>query len=230
MKPKPAQQLILKSIKEKVIVKKEVQNKTFTVFNELKSILKEIQAELHEKVQKVDPDTIVEYKEKGKFEAEFKIADDTLIFWMHTDIFNFDHDHGIWKSSYIEEDHSRTFCGMICIYNFLSDSFKYNRVTDLGYLIARLFLNKDLHYFVEGKRQLGFLYNDFDHAVLDREALKSVLESAILYSLDFDLFSPPYDEMKEVSVSGIMEAAANVRITTGKRLGFRFQADDDKSE
>ena len=50
---------------------------------------------------------------------------------------------------------------MINIYNFLADSFKYNRLNDVGYLVGRVFLNKDLHYFVEGKRQLGFLYNDF---------------------------------------------------------------------
>ena len=35
-----------------------------------------------------------------------------------------------------------TFCGIINIYNFLSDSFKYNRESDLGYLVGRIFINK----------------------------------------------------------------------------------------
>ena len=117
---------------------------------------------------------------------------------------------------------------MIYIYNFLADSFKYNRVNDVGYMIARIFVNIDSHYFVEGKRQLGFLYNDFPNKVIDRQAMKSIIESAIIYALDFDLFTPPFDEMQEVSVSQILEASENMRIKTGKRLGFRFQADSDQ--
>ena len=44
----------------------------------------------------------------------------------------------------------RTYCGVINMYNFLSDSFKYNRENDLGYLIGRMFINKE-NTFVEGK-------------------------------------------------------------------------------
>lgn len=230
MKQKSAVPLILKSIKDKAIVKKEIFKKTLSTFNELKSVLKELQQELQEKIHKIDPEIQVEYKDRGKFEVEFRIADDVLVFWMHSDVFTFDSEHSIWKTSYVDDDKTRTFCGMITFYNFLSDSFKYNRVNDLGYMIARLFLNKDMHYFVEGKRQLGFLYNDFDHSTLDRNSLRAVLESAILYSLEFDLFSPPYEEMKQISVSEIIEATANLKISTGKRLGFRFQADDDNIE
>lgn len=230
MKNKTAIPTILKSIKEKAVVKKEIFKKTQTTFAELKLVLRELEKELKEKVKSIDPEIHVEFKDKGRFEAEFKIADDTLVFWMHTDIFTFDTDHSIWKTSYVDEDKTRTFCGMITIYNFLSDSFKYKRVNDLGYMIARLFVNKDMHYFVEGKRQLGFLYNEFDTAELDRANLRAVLESAILYCLEFDLYSPPYDDMKQVSVSEIMEAEDSHKISTGKRLGFRFQADDDNIE
>ena len=230
MKNKTAIPTILKSIKEKAVVKKEIYKKTQTTFAELKQVLRELEKELKDKVKSIDPEIHVEFKDKGRFEAEFKIADDTLVFWMHTDIFTFDTDHSIWKTSYVDEDKTRTFCGMVTIYNFLSDSFKYKRVNDLGYMIARLFVNKDMHYFVEGKRQLGFLYNEFDTAELDRANLRAVLESAILYCLEFDLYSPPYDDMKQVSVSEIMEAEDSHKISTGKRLGFRFQADDDNIE
>ena len=117
---------------------------------------------------------------------------------------------------------------MINIYNFLADSFKYNRSDDVGYLIARFFLNKDMHYFVEGKKQLGFLYNDFDHAVLDRQAAKAVIESTILYCLNFDLFTPPYDEVHQLSVKDMIETTNSVGFSTGKRLGFRFLSEQDK--
>ena len=56
---------------------------------------------------------------------------------------------------YPEENPNRGFCGLIHIYNFLNDSFKYNRVHDLGYLIGRIFINHENHFMVQGKRQLG---------------------------------------------------------------------------
>jgi hypothetical protein len=119
---------------------------------------------------------------------------------------------------------------MIIIYNFLADSFKYNRINDVGYMVARIFINSELHYFVEGKRQLGFLYHDFPNKTINQQALKNIVESAIIYALDFDLFTPPFEEMQEVSVSQILETSENMRIKTGKRLGFRFRADSDQIE
>ena len=83
---------------------------------------------------------------------------------------------------------------------------------------------------MEGKRQLGFLYSDFENAVLDKEQLKAVIESAIIYSLDFDLYTPPYEEMQQISVEEIMLSTMNASLSTGKRLGFKFQADNDQAD
>ena len=52
--------------------------------------------------------------------------------------------------------------------------------------------------------------------------------SVILYTLDFDLLTPPYDQVNQVTVSEMNELNANVQLSTGKRLGFRFQADSDE--
>ena len=119
---------------------------------------------------------------------------------------------------------------MINVYNFLADSFKYNRTNDIGYLVARCFVNNEDHFFVEGKRQLGFLYNNFIHDIIDSKKIRSILESTILYSMDFDLLTPPYDNMKEVSVMDIIEVTNAMNIKTGKRLGFKFQVDNDDFE
>ena len=85
-----------------------------------------------------------------------------------------------------------------------------------------------MHYFVEGKRQLGFLYNDFANALLDKKAMIEIINSAILYTLAFNLFVPPFDNIKEVSVSAMEEETNRMQIQTGKRLGFRFSADNDQ--
>jgi len=229
--PKPTgKELIMKVLKEKSSLKQDVFHKNIKVFEEMKEVVKEVAAELKREAEEIDKRITVDYREKGPHEIELKVAGDILFFHMHTNVFEFDKSHPIWKTSYVRDNPARSFCGMIYIYNFLADSFKYNRVNDVGYMIARVFVNKELHYFVEGKRQLGFLYNDFPSKEIDRQTLKNIVESAIIYALDFDLFTPPFDEMQEVSVSQILETSENMRIKTGKRLGFRFQADNDKIE
>jgi hypothetical protein len=228
MEKKTPRELIVKTLQEKSSMKQDVYANTLRAFTTLKSTAKQTVSELSKVAASIDKRVIIEYKEKGEFEFELRVAGDLLIFAMHTNIFEFDRSHNVWKSSYIKEDHARSFCGMINIYNFLNDSFKYSRVNDLGYVIGRIFINKENHYFVEGKRQLGFLYNDFVHATVDDIALKAALESTILYCLNFDLFTPPFDAIKEISVLDMQSASDSMQIKTGKRLGFRFQADSDE--
>ena len=186
--------------------------------------------DLKTEMGKIDEHVVIEFIEKGEYEFHIKFGGDILVFFMHTNIFEFDNSHSMWNTSYVKEDELRAFCGMINVYNFLADSFKYNRINDVGYLVARLFVNKDLHYFVEGKRQLGFLYNDFVNEVISKEKIKKIIESAILYSMDFDLLTPHYDTMKEVSVHEVIQVTNAMNIKTGKRLGFKFQADNDNFE
>jgi hypothetical protein len=114
---------------------------------------------------------------------------------------------------------------MISIYNFLADSFKYDRSNDIGYLIGRIFVNKDLSYFIEGKREIGLLYNHFGKEVLNEETARKIVESAIQYTINFDLLTPPYDSRKEVTVEEMKSLMSSLALRTGKRLGFRFQAD-----
>jgi hypothetical protein len=230
MEKQSSRELILKILKEKSSVKQDVYANTIQAFKIMKAEAKELAAEYKKAAADIDKRVIIEFKEKGEFEFELRVAGDLLIFAMHTNIFEFDKTHPIWRNSYIKEDHSRSFCGIINIYNFLNDSFVYNRVNDLGYVIGRVFINKENHYFVEGKKQLGFLYNDFVHAVVNTEKMKEVLESTILYCLSFDLFTPPFDAVKEVSVQDMQTASESMQIKTGKRLGFRFQADNDSIE
>lgn len=227
MEKQTPHELILRTLKEKSSMKQDVYVNTLNAFKTMKTTAKSIATELKKDMSSVDKRVVIEFKEKGEFEFELRVAGDLLIFAMHTNVFDFDKGHQLWKSSYVKEDNSRAFCGIINIYNFLNDSFTYNRVNDLGYVIGRVFINKENHYFAEGKRQLGFLYNDFIHSVIDETAVKAILESSILYCLNFDLFTPPFDAIKEVSVLDMQTASESMQIKTGKRLGFRFQADSD---
>lgn len=221
-------EIILELLKEKSSLKQDVFYSTLSVFKELKDVVKEVVNDLKPKVAAIDKRLIINYKDKTEFEIELQVAGDLLIFQMHTNVFEFDISHQIWKTSYVKEQPSNSFCGVINIYNFLADSFKYNRSNDLGYLVARIFQNREHHYFVEGKRQLGFLYNDFSNALMNRAELKKIVESAVVYCLSFDLFTPPFEEVRVVSVGQTEQQNFLMSVKTGKRLGFRFQTDTDE--
>lgn len=230
MSEKPSKQLIIDVLKEKACLKQSVFRKTIDVFNDFKIEAEKLVEELKAEMCEIDNNVILEYQLKGDFEFHIKFGGDILVFFMHTNVFDFPKNHNIWQSSYVKENELRAYCGMINVYNFLADSFKYNRVNDVGYLVARCFVNNELHYFVEGKKRLGILYNDFINETIDNQKIRSLIESTILYSLDFDLLTPPYNSMNEVSVMDIIEVTNAMKIKTGKRLGFKFQSDNDNFE
>ena len=145
---------------------------------------------------------------------------------MHTDVFQFDRDHAVWKNAYAKGGDFNTYCGVISVYNFLSDSLKYNRTDDLGYLVARLFVNKEKFFFVEGKRQQRQKVSSFGKVVLDKNELQEFVQSAMLYSLQFDLLVPPFDMVKVATLDQINSKIESTQLKTGKRLGFKYNSDD----
>ena len=221
-------EMIVSGLRDKAQLKANVFDQCLDVFNQLKDVLSELSNDLNDMLEEYSNNRRVrlEYRDRGRFEAELKFADDVLIFSMHTDIFQFDKDHSIWKNSYVKQDKFNSYCGVISVYNFLSDSLKYNRTEDLGYLVARMFLNKDKFFFVEGKRQKRQKVSEFGKHPLTKEELINFVESAMLYSLSFDLLVPPYDLVKVASVDQINAKIESSRMQTGKRMGYKYNSDD----
>lgn len=208
-------------------LKQNVYQATKQTFELFRSTAKSIVATLQEQNRKLGKDLRFEFTDRGDFEFEIRFAGDLLLFMMHTNVFEFSRNHEVMKSQYIREKPDRSYCGVIHVYNFLTDSFLYGRDNDLGYLIGRIFVNSEKHYFIEGKRELGMLYNNFNTSVIEDESVRSIVESAIEYTTNFDLLTPPYDEIKVVSVGEMRNNFDKKSIVTAKRLGFRFQADTD---
>jgi hypothetical protein len=226
MEDKDRKEQILGALEMKSLIKQKVYDQTFEMFNLLKEVLQEIATEFNTELQVKDPRVGFEYKERSQFEAELKVAGDILIFSMHTNTFEFDRDHNVWKLNYVKDNALFSFCGIINVYNFLSDSFKYNRLEDLGYLISRLFINLEKKFFVEGKRQQEYLYNNFGKSELTKETLRDIVLRIVNYAIDFDLLVPPYDNIKIASVAQLNEKVEYHKMKTGKRLGFKFNSDD----
>ena len=141
---------IINKLTKKAITKQEVYRICKSFFDMLKEVISELSEDLSKEISVLDKHVEIKYIDKGEFEIQLKFSGDTLIFHMHTNIFDFPPNHSIHKSSYIKDDNMRSFCGVIHVYNFLNDSFKYNRLNDIGHLVARIFVNKDKHFFVEG--------------------------------------------------------------------------------
>ena len=227
MDPSPLRAKILETIVRKSSLKQQVFDNTFATFNELKDILFEMSSEWDDELDgRIDRRVRIEYRDRGKFETQFQVASDLLIFRMHTDVFEFGSDHLIWQNPYVQADRDNSYCGLINIYNFLSDSFKINRNADEGYLIGRIFINRERRYFAEGKQQNSMRAMDFGKSEIGQEALVAILESAIGFALNFDLLMPPYEENKRVTVDQFNTKMDNSKFVTGKRLGYDFDVED----
>ena len=133
---------IIRALEVKAGLKQFIFRKTVDIFKELKTEIKSIVGEISPEMRNIDKNIEVSWSELGDYESELKFSGDTLLFLMHTNVFNFPPEHFIHKSDYVREDPHRAYCGMIMIYDFLSDSIKYSRMNDIGYLIARVFINK----------------------------------------------------------------------------------------
>ena len=227
MTEKEVRESLLEALVIKSNVKQKVYENTQQTFVILKKVLKQLEETYCSKIKnEVTASSLPVFKERGSFEAEFKIAGDLLIFSMHSNVFEFDDKHPVWNTQYIKEDPLRSYCGTINIYNFLADSFKYNRVNDLGYLVARIFINKENHFFVEGKRQADEVVKDFAMDTISPGVIRQILETAIQYCIEFDLLVPLYDQVKLATVDQMNQKMSYSKMITGKRLGFGFNSDD----
>ncbi|HIW09974.1 MAG TPA: hypothetical protein H9888_00595 [Candidatus Rikenella faecigallinarum] len=225
--PDTKREQIIETLQTKSALLQRIFDNTQQVFGELKEILQEYAVEVNERLEgHTDKRVKMEYRDRGKFEAQLQMASDILIFSMHTNVFMFERENIIWQNSYVKQDKQNAYCGVINIYNFLSDSFKYNRSADEGYLVARIFINRDFQYMVEGKRQVTFRHDRFGQGAITPEALTEIIENTMAYTLDFDLLVPPYDTIKIVTVDQMNTKIENSKLQTGKRLGYQFRSDD----
>ena len=225
---KPAREIIVDLLKDKASTKQAVYITTLELFQTFKKVIKQLHDSLSKEMADIDKNIEISYEDKGPFEVILTFGGDIVVLNMHTNVFTFDSEHFIHKTPYVQEDRKRAYCGIIKIYNFLKDSIKYKRANDIGYMIGRIFVNSEKHFFVEGKRQLGFLYNDFENNELTKKNMMAIIESAIMYCLDFDLLTPPYNATSEMTVAEKLLQTGLTTLKTGKRLGFKFQADIDK--
>jgi len=224
MEVKDKLKLVCNQIDRKGTLKNGVYKNTETAFEALKktaSMFPDIYRSCYP-----DSEVNVKYETSQPQSFSLQFSSDILFFILHSNVFEFSRDHEIMKTPYIRENKDRAYCGMINIYNFLSDSLYYNRLNDAGYLIGRIFINADNHCYIDGKRELAQIYNNFSTVIFDQTLSRLILDAAIQYTVNFDLLVPPYEMVKEITIQDMLDINnKRMPIKTAKRLGFRFQAD-----
>lgn len=210
----------------KAAMKQDIADYSEEVVASFKRIVQDEIAEIQKEVN--DKRIRLRFEEKGKHVFRIFIGSDVLVFQLHTNVFRLPDDNPLWKTDYLKNNGANGFFGMINIYNFLAESYEKNRYNDAGYLIGRIFMNHDHHFMVEGKGQLGFLFRDLENGYISDSVIRQIIQTTIMHAIDFDLITPPYELVKEVSLGQVQAISSDLQLSTGKTLGFKFGTDDQK--
>ena len=189
-------------------------------FESLAKESKRVAGELKKKVKPSDQDVTVDFKRINDHEFQMKLAGDLLIFVLHTNIVTFGEDHDVMKDPYIKENEINRYFGQIMIYNFMSDSIKFNRVNDPGYLLARLLINHDGRYIVEGEGKLGLVFSQISPAAITEHDLNILVKLALTLAIENDLMAPPYPQVKFITLYQKLEKTQE--LGAGQKIGFRM--------
>ncbi|HEY3429585.1 MAG TPA: hypothetical protein VGK39_02840, partial [Cyclobacteriaceae bacterium] len=139
-------------------------------------------------------------------------------------IVTFSDDHVIMQDPYLKEKEVNRYFGQIMIYNFMSDSLKFNRVNDPGYLLARLMINHENRFFIEGEGQLATLFNKISEKPLTNEALDALVKLALAIAIENDLMAPSYPDVKFITLHQKLEHTPD--LGGGQKIGFRMNYED----
>ncbi|MBD2768582.1 hypothetical protein IC235_11860 [Hymenobacter sp. BT664] len=217
----PADRLdqIFEGLKQKSTAKQAIFRNTQMAFDCLRLVSQELVVELSRKLTPLDSSVLIEYRSINDMEFHIKFSGDLLVFIMHSNIVTFPDDYGPMSSAYVNEDFRRRFFGHIMAYNFMADSIKYQRLNDPGYLVGRLLVNINNHYFLEGVQQLELPDNDMSDNLITPEMMRLFVESAMIAAVNNDLIAPPLPEIQKISVKQKLE---NQQVSRGSKVGFSF--------
>ena len=100
------------------------------------------------------------------------------------------------------------------------DSLRYNRTNDPGYLIARLMINHENRFFIEGETQLTSLYSTISPAPITEADFQNIVKICLKIAIKNDLMAPPYAHVKSITLNQKDEHTPE--LGAGQKIGFRM--------
>lgn len=219
-------------MEERSVLKRNVFESGKLRFSELKQALKSDIERLAKDVFKTDPRLEIKFHDRNEYECGCTVAGDYILFHLHTNVFRLDADNGkdapYPLTEYLRDKPDRIYCAVINVYNFLADSFRYERNNDAGYLVTRIFINAENHFFTEGIASAGCGYDKFGESEFAGDAVPKVLRSVIYEALNFEMIVPEYALVSEIALNDAVRSGGLTGYRTSKRMGFRLSSDSDE--
>jgi hypothetical protein len=215
---------ITRLLESKSAAKQKTYNHLLSAFRTLRNEASRVTEELKKRARIQHEDVTIEFTEVNEHEFHVKLAGDLLIFVLHTNIVTFSDDHVIMQDPYVRESEINRYFGQIMIYNFMSDSLKFNRVNDPGYLLARLMINHDNRFFVEGEGQLSSLFQTVSQGPVTEDVLNALVKLSLAIAIENDLMALPYPQVKFITLYQKLEHTPD--LGGGQKIGFRMSYED----
>jgi len=213
----------VKFIKEMLENKSTAKQATYRnicyAFNVLTNEAKRIIEDLKVRINPGDPDVTVEFNVINQNEFDIKLAGDMLIFVMNSNIVTFEDSHPILDDEYIRQNEVNRYFGQVMIYNFMSDSMRYNRMNDPGYLLARLMINHENRFFIEGERELSE-YNKISGHPINDDTLAYLVKVVLKMAIENDLVAPSFREVKSITLN--QKKDHTLEMGGAHKIGFRM--------
>jgi hypothetical protein len=212
---------IVQQLEDKSCVKQQTYRNLLTAFGHLHTLAEQLAQEINQRFSHKDRGVTIEVMEVNSHEFHLKVAGDLLVFFLHTNVITFEPEHYVMNSEYMEEDPLRKYFGQIMVYNFMADSVKFNRLNDPGYLLGRILINHENRFFIEGERQLGFLFKEISDQPIRPVDLNIFIKIALVLAIDNDLVTPPYPSLRAIRLVEKMDASQ--QLGAGNKIGFQMK-------
>jgi hypothetical protein len=189
-------------------------------FRTLQADARQVTTEIKNKANPPDLDVTTEFVVVNEHEFQVKLAGDLLVFVLHTNIVTFPEDHPVMQTDYIRQQNVNRYFGQIMVYNFMSDSIRFNRINDPGYLLARLLINHEGRYVVEGDGPLAPFSQKVSDAAITETELTNLVKIALAMAIENDLVAPPFPQVRFITLHQKLEKTQE--LGAGQKIGFRM--------
>lgn len=211
---------IAHQLETKSLVKQEAYRNLYKTFKSLQKEAQHVITQINERLKNKDKDVTLKVIKENDQEFHLKVAGDLIVFIMHTNIITLGKEHGFNKSEKVIENPFRKYLGQVNVYNFMADSFKFNRLNDPGVLLARLFVNYENHFLIEGSGQLNFMFDHVSDHTITQEDLNIFIKLLIAQAIDNDMVTPPFPEIRTISVHQKLQKSQE--LGGGAKMGFQM--------
>ncbi len=207
-------------LKSKSSTKQQTYRQLQSVFDQLEKQSKRLCKEILDQYVNKDQDIVLEVSKPHDHEFRFTFAGDMLVFVLHTNIVSFGPEYFYNKTAYVQQNPNRKYVGQINVYNFMADSIRHNRLKDPGYLIARIIINHEGKFFIEGERPVQLLGETISENKITENDIYLIVLNMVSLAIKQDLFIPPLEKIKSITLQHLIEREQ--LMGAGNKIGFQF--------